>query len=171
MAAWGRADVETRDPSDIDRIVSERILARRNELDMSQPELAERVGVTFQQVQKYERGTSTLSVARLFEFTQIYEIDPATIFGNRPFKPDRMPAEGMTHRARSQPVYWNRIPDSSPRDSPRNPGSARSGQCTEANAESPPLAITTGRAFRSAFRMSNVTIAASGGAASSNSHA
>jgi DNA-binding transcriptional regulator YiaG len=43
--------VETRDPTDIDRIVSERILVRRMELDMSQPELAERVGVTFQQVQ------------------------------------------------------------------------------------------------------------------------
>jgi transcriptional regulator with XRE-family HTH domain len=48
--------VETRDPTDIDKLVSESILARRNELGMSQPELAERVGVTFQQVQKYENG-------------------------------------------------------------------------------------------------------------------
>ena len=70
MAAWGRAEVETRDPSDIDRIVSERILARRNELDMSQPELAERVGVTFQQVQKYENGKNRVSAGRLYEIAK-----------------------------------------------------------------------------------------------------
>lgn len=69
-AAWGGAYVETRDPSDIDRIVSERILARRNELDMSQPELAERVGVTFQQVQKYENGKNRVSAGRLYEIAR-----------------------------------------------------------------------------------------------------
>ena len=62
--------METRDPSDIDRIVSERILARRNELDMSQPELAERVGVTFQQVQKYENGKNRVSAGRLYEIAK-----------------------------------------------------------------------------------------------------
>jgi transcriptional regulator with XRE-family HTH domain len=62
--------METRDPSDIDRIVSERILARRNELDMSQPELAERVGVTFQQVQKYENGRNRVSAGRLYEIAK-----------------------------------------------------------------------------------------------------
>ncbi len=59
--------METRDPTDIDKLVSERILARRNELDMSQPDLAERVGVTFQQVQKYENGKNRISAGRLYE--------------------------------------------------------------------------------------------------------
>ena len=59
--------METRDPTDIDKLVSERILARRNELHMSQPELAERVGVTFQQVQKYENGKNRISAGRLYE--------------------------------------------------------------------------------------------------------
>jgi transcriptional regulator with XRE-family HTH domain len=62
--------MEARDPSDIDRIVSERILSRRNELDMSQPELAERVGVTFQQVQKYENGKNRVSAGRLYEIAK-----------------------------------------------------------------------------------------------------
>lgn len=62
--------METRDPSDIDRIVSERIHARRNQLDMSQPELAERVGVTFQQVQKYENGKNRVSAGRLYEIAK-----------------------------------------------------------------------------------------------------
>jgi transcriptional regulator with XRE-family HTH domain len=60
----------TRDPSDIDRIVSERILARRNARDMSQPELAERVGVTFQQVQTYENGKNRVSAGRLHEIAK-----------------------------------------------------------------------------------------------------
>ena len=62
--------METRDPTDIDRIVSDRILARRMELDMSQPELAERVGVTFQQVQKYENGKNRVSAGRLYEIAK-----------------------------------------------------------------------------------------------------
>lgn len=62
--------METRDPTDIDRIVSERLLARRMELDMSQPELAERVGVTFQQVQKYENGRNRVSAGRLYELAK-----------------------------------------------------------------------------------------------------
>jgi transcriptional regulator with XRE-family HTH domain len=66
----GAAGLETRDPSEIDRIVSERIFARRNELEMSQPELAERVGVTFQQVQKYENGTNRVSAGRLYELAK-----------------------------------------------------------------------------------------------------
>jgi transcriptional regulator with XRE-family HTH domain len=70
MAALGRAGMETRDPSEIDRIVSERILARRNELAMSQPQLAERVGVTFQQVQKYENGKNRVSAGRLYEIAK-----------------------------------------------------------------------------------------------------
>jgi transcriptional regulator with XRE-family HTH domain len=62
--------METRDPSDIDRIVSERIYARRVELEMSQPELADRVGVTFQQVQKYENGKNRVSAGRLYEIAR-----------------------------------------------------------------------------------------------------
>jgi len=62
--------METRDPTDIDRIVSERIYARRMELQMSQPELADRVGVTFQQVQKYENGRNRVSAGRLYEIAR-----------------------------------------------------------------------------------------------------
>ncbi|MEQ1782270.1 MAG: helix-turn-helix transcriptional regulator [Hyphomonadaceae bacterium] len=40
------------------------------ELDMSQPELAERVGVTFQQVQKYENGKNRVSAGRLDEIAK-----------------------------------------------------------------------------------------------------
>lgn len=61
--------------------------------------VATRIGISYQQVQKYERGTSTLSVARLFEFTQVYEIDPATILSDLPFNPDLMPARPESERS------------------------------------------------------------------------
>ena len=47
MTLRGRAGMETRDPSDIDRKLSEPVLARRNTLDMSQPEPAERLTVPY----------------------------------------------------------------------------------------------------------------------------
>jgi transcriptional regulator with XRE-family HTH domain len=85
------AMVETRDPTDIDRIVSERILARRAELAISQPELAERVGVTFQQIQKYENGRNRVSAGRLYEIAKalgvtiqyFYETAPRLVVARR----------------------------------------------------------------------------------------
>lgn len=76
--------METRDPTDIDRLVSERILARRNELDMSQPELAERVGVTFQQVQKYEKGTNRIGASRLQAISKLLDAPPSYFFEGAP---------------------------------------------------------------------------------------
>lgn len=94
--------LETRDPSDIDRIVSERILARRNELDMSQPELAERVGVTFQQIQKYENGRNRVSAGRLYEIAKalgvtiqyFYDAAPRLAFARRGVAEDQAEFEG-----------------------------------------------------------------------------
>lgn len=76
--------METRDPSEIDQLVSERILARRNELDMSQPELAERVGVTFQQVQKYENGKNRISAGRLYEVAKALGVTIQYFFETAP---------------------------------------------------------------------------------------
>lgn len=75
-------------PVRIDQLVGERLAALRQERNMTLSAVAERIGVSYQQIQKYERGTSTLSVARLFELTQVYEIDPATLFCDLPFNPD-----------------------------------------------------------------------------------
>ncbi len=47
---------------------------RRTLLGISQTELAGRVGLTFQQVQKYERGANQLAASRLFHFSQALEV-------------------------------------------------------------------------------------------------
>jgi transcriptional regulator with XRE-family HTH domain len=46
---------------------------RRRELDISQEALAERLGVTFQQIQKYERGANRISAGRLYELARVLE--------------------------------------------------------------------------------------------------
>lgn len=56
-----------RAPHPIDERVGIRIRYRRWQLDMSQTELAEKIGVKFQQVQKYERGINRISASRLWE--------------------------------------------------------------------------------------------------------
>ncbi|WP_165190565.1 helix-turn-helix domain-containing protein [Caulobacter soli] len=63
-------DTETRSPHPIDRHVGALIRLRRRALKISQTELATAVGVTFQQVQKYERGANRVSASKLYEIAQ-----------------------------------------------------------------------------------------------------
>ena len=58
----------------IDVHVGQRIRQRRVLLGMSQTDLAKAVGLTFQQVQKYERGANRTSASRLFEFAAILRV-------------------------------------------------------------------------------------------------
>lgn len=58
---------EGRVPNPVDRHIGARIRERRRAVGMSQERLAERLGITFQQVQKYERGSNRVSASRLFE--------------------------------------------------------------------------------------------------------
>lgn len=60
-----------RSPNPIDRHVGLRIRLRRKELGVSQEKLADQIGLTFQQVQKYERGSNRISASRLFELSRI----------------------------------------------------------------------------------------------------
>ena len=58
-------------PDSIDAHVGQRLRIRRSLLGMSQEKLAEAIGLTFQQVQKYERGTNRISSSRLYQFSKI----------------------------------------------------------------------------------------------------
>tara|TARA_R100001143_G_C3281843_1_gene97068 strand:+ start:179 stop:625 length:447 start_codon:yes stop_codon:yes gene_type:complete len=55
----------------VDKHVGRRLRIRRSLLGLSQEKLAEQVGVTFQQIQKYERGANRVSSSRLFQFSKI----------------------------------------------------------------------------------------------------
>ena len=59
--------------------VGQRIRDKRNERGMSQTEVANALGVTFQQVRKYERGTNRVSASRLYDLSRILSL-PLQIF-------------------------------------------------------------------------------------------
>jgi transcriptional regulator with XRE-family HTH domain len=67
------------DPQDIQ--VGRRVRALRLERGMSQTDLAERLDLTFQQVQKYEKGTNRIGAGRLHRISEILGVPVATMFG------------------------------------------------------------------------------------------
>jgi transcriptional regulator with XRE-family HTH domain len=66
-------------PNPIDIHVGRRLRLRRTLLGMSQERLGELLGLTFQQVQKYERGANRIGSSRLFELGQILDV-PVSFF-------------------------------------------------------------------------------------------
>lgn len=66
-------------PSGIDRIVGQRIRWRRKELRLTQEKLGELLNLTFQQVQKYEKGVNRVSAGRLYELSTVLDV-PITYF-------------------------------------------------------------------------------------------
>jgi transcriptional regulator with XRE-family HTH domain len=60
---------------DADKLVGERIRARRNELGISQTDLGEKVGITFQQIQKYEKGVNRVTTGRLIQICKALQCD------------------------------------------------------------------------------------------------
>jgi transcriptional regulator with XRE-family HTH domain len=67
-------------PNPIDVHVGHRVRVRRSLLGMSQTQVGNAVGLTFQQVQKYERGTNRVSASRLFEFSRLLDVPVSYFF-------------------------------------------------------------------------------------------
>jgi transcriptional regulator with XRE-family HTH domain len=63
--------------NDLDRRVGERLRSRRLKMGLSQSELGASAGVTFQQVQKYERGANRISASRMIQFAEKLGVAPA----------------------------------------------------------------------------------------------
>jgi transcriptional regulator with XRE-family HTH domain len=68
-------------PSHIDVAVGTRLRTRRKLLGMSQTSLADQLDITFQQVQKYEKGTNRIGSSRLQQIANILGTTPAWLFG------------------------------------------------------------------------------------------
>lgn len=58
----------------VDKHVGKQLRSRRILIGLSQEKLAEEVGVTFQQVQKYERGANRISASRLYTFSKLLDV-------------------------------------------------------------------------------------------------
>lgn len=72
MAKAGKSD--PRAVSDVDKQIGNRIRARRKEMGLSQESLADAVGVTFQQIQKYERGVNRVAARTLMSISEALDV-------------------------------------------------------------------------------------------------
>src|SRR5262249_48392428 len=75
---------ERRSPNPTDQHVGSRVRMRRNMLAMSQEKLGAALGLTFQQVQKYERGANRIGASRLQQISQILQVPVAFFFEGGP---------------------------------------------------------------------------------------
>jgi transcriptional regulator with XRE-family HTH domain len=71
-------------PSPVDVHVGARLCQRRTVLGMSQTKLGDAVGVSFQQIQKYERGDNRLSASRLFSLSRVLDVPVEFFFEEMP---------------------------------------------------------------------------------------
>ena len=95
----GSGDVRSDQDKRIDAHVGRRMRRRRTLLGMSQTALGEAAGLTFQQIQKYERGSNRIGAGRLFQFAEVLDVPV-------PFFFDAMPEEvtGRPPRGRAAQV-------------------------------------------------------------------
>ena len=78
----------------VDVHVGARMRQRRTLLGMSQEKLGTAVGLTFQQIQKYERGSNRIGSSRLFEFAKVLDVPVSYFF-------DEMPSNALSGRPMS----------------------------------------------------------------------
>jgi transcriptional regulator with XRE-family HTH domain len=71
-------------PNPVDVHVGSRIRLRRTLLGLSQEKLAEAIGLTFQQVQKYERGANRVGSSRLFDLSRVLDVPISYFFDEMP---------------------------------------------------------------------------------------
>ena len=74
-------------PNPIDKHVGSRVRMRRMMLSMSQEKLGDALGLTFQQVQKYEKGTNRIGASRLQQIAQILQVPVSFFFEGAPHSP------------------------------------------------------------------------------------
>ena len=82
-------------PNPVDAHVGSRVRLRRMLLGMSQERLGESMGLTFQQVQKYEKGVNRIGASRLFQISKILDVPVQFFFEEAPYTGDGNAVRGM----------------------------------------------------------------------------
>lgn len=85
-------------PNPIDVHVGSRIRLRRNILGISQEKLGEHLGITFQQIQKYEKGTNRVGASRLQEIAAVLQVPVSFLFEGAPGQ-DPASSEGFAEES------------------------------------------------------------------------
>ena len=74
-------------PNPVDIHAGARLRTRRKEMGMSQTKLADAIGLTFQQVQKYEKGSNRMGSSRLMQLANVLKVPVTFFFENAPGQP------------------------------------------------------------------------------------
>ena len=100
MSANRSADAQ-RSPNPVDLHVGGRVRMRRKMLGVSQERLADALGLTFQQVQKYERGANRVSASKLYDIARFLGVPVSYFFEGLadPSTPDAAAADGRSEQA------------------------------------------------------------------------
>jgi transcriptional regulator with XRE-family HTH domain len=105
----------------VDVHVGARLRQLRKAAGMSQQMLGERLGLTFQQVQKYERGTNRVSASKLHEAAQILGVAISDFFEGLPGLGNDTPSDSLTVKMSAEPelrrlvALYQQVPTGEPR--------------------------------------------------------
>ncbi len=101
-SAYGRG---TGKPHPVDVHVGRQLRLRRTLLGMSQEKLGEAIGLTFQQVQKYERGANRIGSIRLYDLTRVLDVPVEYFFGDMPAEVAASSPPQGRRKAKEPPSY------------------------------------------------------------------
>ena len=87
-----KASINRRGPTAVDIHVGQKMRARRMFLRMSQTKVADALGITFQQIQKYEKGMNRVGASRLQQISDALGVSPFYFFEGAPTVGKKMPA-------------------------------------------------------------------------------
>jgi transcriptional regulator with XRE-family HTH domain len=76
--------MSTKAPNPVDKYVGSRVRMRRIMLGMSQEKLGEALGLTFQQIQKYEKGTNRVGASRIQQISEVLQVPVSFLFEGGP---------------------------------------------------------------------------------------
>lgn len=104
---------ENQDPHPVDRHVGRRVQEKRLGLGLSQTALGKAVGVSFQQMQKYEKGQNRISASKLFEIADFLKVEIPYFFDGFSSRPgmaeETAPAFDHEHSATRQSLEIGRL--------------------------------------------------------------
>ena len=119
-------------PNPIDKHVGSRVRMRRMMLSMSQEKLGDALGLTFQQVQKYEKGTNRIGASRLQQISHILQVPVAFFFEGAPNLHGHVGRHAKTHPPPPMSPIFSPPPKDCP--SPRPSCGSRSPSCGAASS-------------------------------------
>ena len=79
-----RKSVSPRSPNRIDEFIGARMRERRQALGINQEDLAKTLGISYQQIQKYETGKNRVSAGRLFDICKALNVSLSSMFERDP---------------------------------------------------------------------------------------